>query len=390
MKFFIACTTALCLHTGIQSEFKNEKQGFRVKLHKQNNLDVLSAAELSHSLMLKHQAHSDCADGEGRVPLTNYMDAQYFGDIELGTPGQTFKVIFDTGSSNLWVPSSKCTSIACFTHSKYYSEQSSTFKANNTEFEIRYGSGTVKGIISQDVLFVGGIEIEDQGFGEVLQEPGIAFLFGKFDGIFGLGYSNIAVQGVVPPFYNMVDQQKLNIEVFSVFLGKAELEEQSELIFGGIDEDFFEGELVYADVTRKGYWEVSLDSVTLDNVDLEITGRAAIDTGTSLIAAPVEIVDEINLKIGAKKGFNGMYTVPCEQVPSLPKIGFNFGGNQFELDGSDYILESQGTCISAFMGMDIPPPAGPIWVIGDAFLRKYYTVYDLKNDRVGFALAKRQ
>ena len=82
-------------------------------------------------------------------------------------------------SSNLWVPSKGCTSIACFLHAKYDSASSSTYKANGTTFEIRYGSGSMEGFVSSDLLTIGDLEIPNVDFAEATKEPGLAFAFGK-------------------------------------------------------------------------------------------------------------------------------------------------------------------------------------------------------------------
>jgi saccharopepsin len=66
----------------------------------------------------------------------------------------------------------------------------------------------------------------------------------------------------------------------------------------------------------------------------------------------------LNKEIGAKKSWNGAYTVDCDKVPSLPDITFTFAGNNFSLPATDYIMQTQGTCISSFQGLDIPPPLG--------------------------------
>lgn len=356
-----------------------------------DNIETLKASLVARALsQYVGQPFLQTDDNDGHVPLVNYMDAQYYGPIKLGTPPQEFNVIFDTGSSNTWVPSSKCYSISCLLHRRFDSAASSSFKANNTAFAIRYGSGSVEGFISNDVMEVGGIRIPNQDFAEVTKEPGFTFALGKFDGIMGLGYDRIAVDRVVPPFYNMINQGLIDEAMFSFYLSRTAEGSVSggELLFGGYNRDHFEGDLKWAPVIRKGYWEVKLSNFAIGDKTVKMDARAAIDTGTSLIACPTEVADAINEAIGAKKSFRGIFTVDCAAIPTLPDIKFTFGGHEFSLPASDYVLQTSGGCISSFMGIDIPAPAGPIWIIGDAFLRHYYTVYDMKNDRVGFAKSR--
>ncbi|WOO78964.1 Vacuolar protease A [Vanrija pseudolonga] len=329
----------------------------------------------------------DVQGGHG-VPLSNYMNAQYYAPITLGNPPQEFGVVLDTGSSNLWVPSQQCSSIACFLHRKYNSDESSTYKANGSEFAIRYGSGSLEGFVSQDTLTLGDLTIKKQDFAEATKEPGLAFAFGKFDGILGLGYDTISVNHIVPPFYNAINQGLLDEPVFAFRLGSSD-QDGGEATFGGIDKDAFTGKITYLPVRRKGYWEVELEGIVFgdDELELENTG-AAIDTGTSLIVLPTDLAEMLNKEIGAEKSWNGQYTIDCAKIPSLPDLTFKFAGKEFPISAEDYTLNAGGSCISAFTGMDFPPPMGPLWIIGDAFLRKYYSVYDLSRNAVGLAVSK--
>ncbi|KAL2835622.1 aspartic peptidase domain-containing protein [Aspergillus pseudoustus] len=330
------------------------------------------------------------AMGRHDVLVDNFMNAQYFSEIELGTPPQSFKVVLDTGSSNLWVPSSECGSIACYLHQKFDSSASSTYKKNGSEFAIQYGSGSLSGFVSQDTLKIGDLKVKGQDFAEATSEPGLAFAFGRFDGILGLGFDTISVNKIVPPFYKMIEQGLLDDPVFAFYLGDANQEGDSSVAtFGGIDKDHYEGELIKIPLRRKAYWEVDLDAIALgdDVAELENTG-VILDTGTSLIALPSNLAEMINTEIGAKKGFTGQYSVDCATRDKLPDITFTLTGHNFTIGPYDYTLEVQGSCISAFMGMDFPEPVGPLAILGDAFLRRWYSVYDLGNSAVGLAKAK--
>ncbi|KAH0845419.1 Vacuolar protease A [Fonsecaea pedrosoi] len=377
----------------------------RMKLQKVPLSEQLSAANIGdHMRALRHKYTQKPIGGASEdifsdtsihpnaphdVPVENFLNAQYFSTVAIGTPPQEFKVVLDTGSSNLWVPSTQCGSIACYLHQKYDATASSTYKKNGSDFAIRYGSGEVAGFISQDILRIGDLKIKDQLFGEVTSEPGLAFAFGRFDGILGLGYDTISVNHIPPPFYNMVDQGLLDEPVFAFYLGSTEDGTESEATFGGIDSNHYTGKMIKIPLRRKAYWEVNLDSITLgqDSADLDNTG-VILDTGTSLIALPSTLAELLNKEIGAKKGFNGQYTVECDKRDSLPDITFTLSGYNFSITAHDYILEVQGSCISSFMGMDFPAPTGPLAILGDSFLRRWYSVYDLGNDAVALAQSK--
>ncbi|NXB35872.1 CATD protein, partial [Eulacestoma nigropectus] len=326
--------------------------------------------------------------------LKNYMDAQYYGVIGIGTPPQNFTVIFDTGSSNLWVPSVHCSmlDIACMVHHKYNSAESSTYVKNGTKFAIRYGTGSLSGFLSQDTVTLGNLKIVDQIFGEATKQPGITFIAAKFDGILGLAFPKISVEGAVPFFDNVMEQKLIEENLFSFYLNRDPSGDPGgELVLGGTDPKYYKGNFSWFNVTRKAYWQIHMDSVDVSNGVTVCQGgcEAIVDTGTSLITGPSKDVKKIQAAIGAKPLIKGEYVVACEKVPTLPNVTMTLGQKHYVLTGDQYILKvgapGQTICMSGFSALDIPPPGGPLWILGDVFIGPYYSVFDRDNNRVGFA-----
>lgn len=329
--------------------------------------------------------------------LTNFMDAQYYGSISIGTPPQDFTVLFDTGSSNLWVPSIHCSflDVACWLHHRYNSKKSSTYVQNGTLFSIRYGRGSLSGFISEDTVSVAGLPIPKQQFGEALKQPGITFAVARFDGVLGMAYPSISVANVTPVFDTAMAAKLLPQNIFSFYISRDPTATVGgELMLGGTDPQYYTGDLHYVNVTRKAYWQIKMNEVEVGNqLTLCKDGcQAIVDTGTSLMVGPVEEIRALHKAIGALPLVMGEYLIQCNKIPTLPVISFNIGGKMFNLTGDDYVMKEtqMGTsiCLSGFMAMDIPPPAGPLWILGDVFIGKYYTVFDRNADRVGFAPAK--
>ncbi|XP_026533979.1 chymosin-like [Notechis scutatus] len=125
--------------------------------------DTLSQKHLLENLLQKHHydistkytKYSPAVFNPGQLadePLLNYLDVQYYGKIYIGTPPQEFTVVFDTGSSNLWVPSIFCKSPACKNHQQFNPNLSSTFKKTKQSMAIWYGTGSMKGMLGYDTV----------------------------------------------------------------------------------------------------------------------------------------------------------------------------------------------------------------------------------------------
>merc|ERR1719454_986685 len=322
---------------------------------------------------------------EGKVTINDYQNAQYYGQATVGTPPQTFNVIFDTGSANLWVPNSKV-GLRGLMKNKYNSAKSSTYVKNGTEFKIQYGSGPVSGIWSEDTFAIGGISAQKQAFAEVEDASGLglAYAIGKFDGILGLGWDRISVDGVLTPVHNLINSGELSEPVFAFYLGDSA---PGTLIMGGTDSSHYTGDFAYVPLKSEDYWRIELDDLKVGGTSMTTCKTAIVDSGTSLLAGPKDDVTKIATKLGATSVMNKEWVfTSCDK--GGPDITVTLGGKDYTFKFADYTIKSGSTCLFAMMGIDVPAPNGPLWILGDVFMRKYYTVFDWGQKRLGFATAK--
>ncbi|XP_007065203.2 gastricsin [Chelonia mydas] len=319
-----------------------------------------------------------------------YMDASYYGEISIGTPPQNFLVLFDTGSSNLWVPSTYCQSQACSNHARFNPSHSSTYSSNGQTFSLQYGSGSLTGFFGYDTMTLQNIAVTNQEFGLSENEPGTNFIYAHFDGILGMAYPSLAVGGATTALQGMLQKNLLSQPIFSFYLSSQPSSQYGgEVVFGGVDSRFYSGQIHWAPVTQELYWQIGIDEFVIGG---QATGwcsqgcQAIVDTGTSLLTIPQQFMNYFLQGVGAQENEYGEYVVDCSRVQSLPTISFTINGVSFPLPPSAYILSNNGYCSVGVMPTYLPSQNGqPLWILGDVFLRRYYSVYDMGNNRIGFA-----
>ncbi|XP_064922509.1 pepsin A-like [Columba livia] len=315
-------------------------------------------------------------------PMVNYLDNEYYGTISIGTPIQEFTVIFDTGSSNLWVPSIYCKSLACSDHNRFNPTKSSTFVSTNESLSIFYGTGSMTGVLGYDTVTVADIQVHNQIFGLSETEPGFSFYYSPFDGILGLAFPSLASSGATPVFDNMMAEHLVARDLFSVYLSR-DGRSGSFVLFGGIDPLYTLTGIKWIPLSAETYWQITMDRVSLDDnvVACDHTCQAIVDTGTSLIAMPNKAFEATMSNLGA----NSEGYISCDSVSSLPDIVFHINGHRFPVPPRAYVIESQGSCSLGFQSMGVPTESGELWILGDVFIREYYVIFNRATNQVGLS-----
>ncbi|KAM9764289.1 pregnancy-associated glycoprotein 1-like [Dama dama] len=318
-------------------------------------------------------------------PLRNFEDMVYVGNITIGTPPQELQVVFDTGSSDLCVPSILCTSPSCSSHVMFRYIESSTFLPIGKIFSIEHGRRRMKGVVGRDTVRIGDLVITDQQFGLSVEQSGFEGM--PFDGVLGLNYPNISLTGGIPIFDNLKNQGAISEPVFAFYLSKSK-PEGSVVMFGGVDKSYYQGALNWVPLIQPGDWRVHMDRISMEGQIVACYSgcEALVDTGESSIIGPRRLVDKILRFLGAKLGGSKHY-VSCSAVNNLPSIDFTINGINYPLPAQAYIIKHSSHDCSINLEADTEGTSAETWIVGVVFLRQYFSVYDRGNDRIGLAQA---
>ncbi|KAJ7593823.1 acid protease [Mycena floridula] len=321
----------------------------------------------------------------GADPLVDESGELWHGTISVGNPPVKYSVDFDTGSSDLFLPGPNCTT-TCSGHLKYNPKASSTSTALGKKFSLSYGDGsTVAGMQYTDTVSIAGLTAKKQTLGAASQySTGFGSAQFKPDGLMGMAFQTISDYDAPPLFQSLVTAGVTTAPVFAFKLATS----GSELFIGGTNSKLFTGSLSWAPVTKEGYWQVSMDAISVGGKSVLTKQSSIIDTGTTLIVGSDAAVKKFYAGIkGAKSASTtvgaGFYTLPCA---SIPTISLTFGGKAFKISEDTFNLgtvsDGSTQCVGGIVSSDV----GDIgWIVGDVFLQNVYTAFDFGNKRVGFA-----
>ncbi|KAF9089933.1 hypothetical protein BGX23_006357 [Mortierella sp. AD031] len=316
----------------------------------------------------------------GAVPIANLgVDTEYVGTVQIGNPPQQFLMNFDTGSADIWLPSSKCKAKSCKAHRRYNSSSSTTYRKDGRLWEISYGDGSgANGFLASDIVNVGGIQVR-QTIGLSTNETD-EFATSPEDGLFGLGFNTIeTVRGVKTFMDNVIAAKAVALPVISAYLPSIRRNggKGGHYLFGSIDSTKFTGNLTYVPVTQQGYWQVAIEGVSFNGESLNQTAEGIIDTGSTLVMVSDAAATAIHKNVKGSyysDEFQG-WVVPCLVANATGSVAFTMAGKPFEVPLADLAWDAvtmgNKLCFSGIQG-----GGDGLWILGDVFIKNNYCVFD--------------
>ncbi len=312
-------------------------------------------------------------------------DYSYFSTLKIGSSGESFNMLVDSGAANTWVMGTACKTKACIAHNTFGPEDSTTLKMTKTPWNVTYGTGQVSGVVVSDEVSMAGFTLPlSFGSASVTSED---FLSYPMDGILGLGRSKSNVMGVPTVMEALSSARLLKEKILGINLQRnADGATDGVVNFGAVDPSKYTGDLSYTNsISKDGLWEVPVEDAGVDGRGSGFSGKTAIiDTGTSFVLLPPNDAKKLLAPIPNIKPSGESFSLPCSTKAVLQ---FTFSGVTYNVSTKDYIgkpVAGGDLCNCNIIGRQTFGPNQ--WLIGDAFLKNVYTVFDFDKNRIGMTL----
>jgi hypothetical protein len=369
------------------------------------------------------QAHRAMASGgsdefpQSATTILTNMGSEYVGEIGIGTqsghPQETLRVVYDTGSTNLWMASTLCTKGPCASskRKRYDYKSSETYRSPMVEryLDISFGTANLKGPLGVDDFHIGPFTVKNQTFALIQEERGSTFASLALEGIVGLGFPALGSHYAHPFFESIIEQKVLKHNMFTFYMPPNS--HKGAVLWGGYESSVIEGDMMWFPVTDAFYWAIDLHEFLIGEKKMDATSslgtaslaqrthtatwvepqaRLIIDTGTTYYAADGQLYRDIISEIGQSG---------CS-LSGLPNLTYrlkDINGNyqDIKISPEKYIINSGFSCDVGFMQVGPSRSYGPAMMLGDLFMQEYVVVFDRGNGsdydaRIGFGKMKNQ
>ncbi|XP_002699356.3 pepsin F [Bos taurus] len=308
-----------------------------------------------------------------------------------------FWVIIDTGSSDLWVASVYCQSPSCCEYMDLLCWQlhtghmtpkmSTTFQCKWRKLDLHYGFGKITGVLASETIRIGTAVAKNQTIGLTKSKIGGFLENSPYDGVLGLAYPSLTRREANPLFDNLKRQGVISQPVFALFLSSWP-QKSSLLLLGGVDHAYHKGDLKWVPVTQAHLWQIAVDRISINKMVVACSGgcQAIVDSGSSVLAGPTQVVRNIFKHTKPNPKEKSQSLISCDRSKALPPIIFTINGMDFPVSPKYYLQKvSKDICFISFHGGTEDRSPSETWILGDIFLRAYFTVFDWGNYRLSLA-----